>query len=66
MLIFKVNRVDAGGDIAEQTSYEQTGTTIITQPIVEETIVHRNSGGGGTSLVINTTGETTNMEAALS
>ncbi len=65
MLIFKVNRVDAGGDIAEQTSYEQTGTTIITQPIVEETIVHRNSGGGGGTMVV-TTGETSNMEAALS
>ena len=65
MLIFKVNRVDAGGDIAEQTSYEQTGTTVITQPIVEETIVNRNTGGGGTTMIVNV-GETTNMEAALS
>ena len=65
MLIFKVNRVDAGGDIAEQTSYEQTGTTVITQPIIEETIVNRNTGGGGSTMVVNV-GESTNMEAALS
>ena len=65
MLIFKVNRVDAGGDIAEQTTYEQTGTTVITQPIIEETIVNRNTGGGGSTMVVNV-GESTNMEAALS
>jgi len=66
ILIFKVNRVDLGGDsVAEQTGYEQTGTTVITQPIVKETIVPLPRGK---SMAIATrSAETkTNMEAALS
>jgi len=65
MLIFKVNRLDAGGDVAQQTSYEQSGTTVITQPIIEETIVHRSSGSSG-GITISSAETTTNMEAALS
>ena len=66
ILIFKVNRVDLGGDsVAEQTGYEQTGTTVITQPIVKETIVPL-PRGKNIALATRSAETKTNMEAALS